>query len=310
MNSRTGIVMEIKYRKACIMTPDGEFTEVKIGNTIPSIGSTYTGVIEKKLPFYKYVAAAACLVLFTSIGSGAYAYYTPTTSVVVSINPALELKLNRWNKIIKTIALNEDGNKLANSIDIENKDIDTGLSMILEEAEREHFINENDAKEQKISLNITSSKDISLALPKFEEKASSKKLNVKIDYSKGNAKDGIIKNGKKLEKDIEDTTNKENEGKKTDSDSKSLPEVNPDKKDKTKPDNSSKNNTDNKINNSNKNKETDNNNSGNTKEKETMSNNANSNKSSESPKDKSEKDDKSNNSNSNKYKDAKGNKDK
>lgn len=204
MNSKTGIVMEIKNKKACIMTSDGQFIEVKINDTLPSIGSTYTGQVYRKPNFYKYIASAACLVFFTSIGGAAYAYYTPTTSVVVDINPSLELKLNRWNKIIKTIPLNETGAQLASSIDIKNKDIDTGLTIILDEAEKEHFINEDNTKEeQHFSLNVTSSKDTSLALPKLQEKADSKKIDIKIDYSKNNAKNDIIKNGKEFKKEDE-----------------------------------------------------------------------------------------------------------
>lgn len=312
MNSRTGIVVEIKHKKACIMTPDGEFTEVKIGGAIPTIGSTYTGITYKKLPFHKYIAAAACLVLFTSIGSGAYAYYTPTASVVVNINPALELKLNRWHKIIKTIALNEDGSQLANSIDIKNKDIDTGLTMILEEAERENFINKDETEEEpRVSLNITSSKDISLALPKFEEKASSKKLDVQIDYSKENAKDDIIKNGNKVEKDTENNSKK---SKKTDSNSKSsLPKVKNDNKandnknnsDKANPkDSTPKKNSDKDLNNSNKN----NKNTSTTKEKtnKTINNKKNSNLNSQPSKGKSKKsNNKTNNSKSNKNENTK-----
>ncbi len=196
--------MEIKNKRAFLMTPNGEFVDVTINDTLPSIGSTYTGQIYKRPNFYKYIASAACLAFFTSIGGAAYAYYTPTTSVVVDINPSLELKLNRWNKIIKTIPLNKTGEQLASSIDIKNKDIDTGLTIILDEAEKEHFINEDNLKEEQyISLSVTSSKDTSLNLPKLQEKAGSKKIDIKIDYSKNNAKNDIIKNGKELEKEQE-----------------------------------------------------------------------------------------------------------
>lgn len=217
MINKTGLVMEINKKSAYIMTPNGEFAEVKITAAAPSIGSTYTGPIYTKYNTFKYVAAAACLIFFTSIGGGAYAYYTPTTSVVVDINPSLELKLNRWNRIIKTIPLNHEGEQLANSLNIKNKDIDTGLTMLLDEAEKESFIlTPNGNEEQSISLNVTSSKDVTLSLPKFEEKTDSKKIDVKIDYSKEDISDGIINNGKDSIK--QDKSNSDSKVKESNSD--------------------------------------------------------------------------------------------
>lgn len=210
MPNKTGIVLEIKNKKACILTSEGEFAKVKIIGDSPLIGSTYTGLLESKLPFHKYIAAAACFILFISLGSTAYAYYTPTTSIVVDINPALELKVNKWNRIIKTAALNKDGEQMLASLNIKNKTLDEGLSMIVEEAENENFINESNKDNVNISLSITpldktskttetnkpsgdspkkSSEDKTprdgseklLDLPKFESKLKEKNLNAEIN---------------------------------------------------------------------------------------------------------------------------------
>lgn len=211
MNSKTGIVLEIKNRKACIMTPSGEFAEVKILGDSPAIGSTYSGAIAPKLPLFKYVAAAACFILFVTTGSTAYAYYTPVSSVVVDINPSLELKVNKWNRIIKASALNEDGEKMLDSLSIKNKTIDDGLSMILEEAEKENFINPSNKADLNVSLSIKpidkASKDKetigdspenSISLPKFESKLKEKNLsgeiNNKVINSNKNTDTNIPKN--------------------------------------------------------------------------------------------------------------------
>ena len=48
--------------------------------------------------------------MFIFISSAfAYAYYTPVTTVVLSINPSISIEANRWNKIISSKALNSDG---------------------------------------------------------------------------------------------------------------------------------------------------------------------------------------------------------
>lgn len=193
------------------MTPSGEFAEVKILGDSPTIGSTYTGALEQKLPLFKYIAAAACFILFITTGSTAYAYYTPVASIVVDINPSLELKVNKWNRIIKAAALNEDGQKMLDSLSIKNKTIDDGLSMILEEAEKENFINPSNKTDINVSLSIKTldkasknketigdSPENSISLPKFESKLKEKNLsgeiNNKVINSDKNTDTNIPKN--------------------------------------------------------------------------------------------------------------------
>lgn len=193
MADKTGIVMEIKNKKACIMTPGGEFLEVKIKGTVPAIGSAYTSSQVNKIPFYKYAAVAASLVVFISTGGIAYAYYTPTTSV--TLDTSLELKLNRWNKIIKTSPLNKTGEKLLNSLNVKNKNINDGLNLLIEKYEN---------KQGKISLDITSEKNKDLDLSNFKDSSKEKKLDVQINYNKSNStkphKTDIIEdNGKKVD---------------------------------------------------------------------------------------------------------------
>ncbi|KYH29652.1 MULTISPECIES: anti-sigma factor domain-containing protein [Clostridium] len=191
MLDKTGIVMEIKNKKARILTPSGEFVEVKINGSIPTIGSVYTGTQIRKIPFYKYAAAAACLIISISTGGAAYAYYTPTASI--TLNTDLELKLNRWNKIIKALPLNENGKELLSSMNLENRDVNDGLGLIMEKSEQNGL---------EISLDITSKEDKLVDLSKFKDSSKKKKLDVKINYNKSNsttsAKSGIIKSDKKI----------------------------------------------------------------------------------------------------------------
>ncbi|MFU0825748.1 anti-sigma factor domain-containing protein [Clostridium sp.] len=176
MFDKTGIVMEIKNKKARILTPSGEFAEVKIKGTVPAIGSTYTGTQTMKIPFYKYAAAAACLIISVSTGGAAYAYYTPTASV--TLNTDLELKLNRWNKIIKALPLNENGKELLSSMDLENRNVNDGLCLIIEKSE---------PNVSKISLDITSKKDKPVDLSSFKDSSKEKKLDVQINYNKSSS---------------------------------------------------------------------------------------------------------------------------
>lgn len=178
MSKKCGIVMEVKNRTACLLTSNGEFVQVKINKNLPSIGSSYTGEETTKFSLNKFVAAAACLILSLSICGGAYAYYTPVASVLVKINPSLELKINRWNKILSATSLNSEGKHILDSIKIKNKSINDGLNIILDQAEKQNFINKE--KNSTISLCINSNKDIDLKIAELKSTVKNKNFNLQI----------------------------------------------------------------------------------------------------------------------------------
>ncbi|MCY6370201.1 anti-sigma factor domain-containing protein [Clostridium ganghwense] len=216
MNNKTGIVMELKNKTACILTNDGEFVEIRIQGKSPSIGSTYSGPTSSKLPLYRYAAIAACLIFFISFGGAAYAYYTPVASIIVKINPSIELKINKWNRIIEALPLNDDGKDILNSVTIKNKAVDEGLNILLDEADKEHFINKTQDN-QKISLDVTSDKNLNLNIDDFENKVKNSNLQLEVKYAKNNTTNGnkadIIKSkinkGKVKDKSKESKTTKD-----------------------------------------------------------------------------------------------------
>jgi hypothetical protein len=185
MNS-TGIVMQIEKRYAFIMTNSGEFLKIKIGKQLPNVGQVYTGQVAKETPFFKYASAAASLLLVLLSGTASYAYYTPTASVVVDINPSIELKVNRWDRILKTVPLNSDGEKVLSSLDIKNKALSDGLDMIVEEAKKDNFINDSYIKSGKIiTVSVKDNKlDKEPDLSGFEDHTKKSNLKVKIIKNK------------------------------------------------------------------------------------------------------------------------------
>jgi len=193
--TKTGIVLQLEKNKAILMTATGEFVKVKITSKAPKAGETYTGKIYKKNNLMKYATAVACLLLIFLSGSGAYAYYSPVSTVQVSINPSMELKLNRFNRIIKYVPLNKDGEVLLSHLNIKNITIENGLYKIVEEAKKENFINDNYIKAGKIiSISITSGdKRKSLKLSKFEKYMADNKLNLNL---KSNGKETKLDHGK------------------------------------------------------------------------------------------------------------------
>lgn len=188
MKRSSGMVMQLKGQHAFIMTNTGEFLKLKLNKNSPKIGEIYTGEVVQDTPFYKYALTAATLAFLVLFGSTAYAYYTPVASVVVNINPSIKLDLNKWNKIIKSTALNDDGKKVLSELKVKNKSLDDGLNSIVDQAKKDNFINVEYIESGKtITIDINSSKQIKdFNLSKFENNIKSGNINLKITTSENN----------------------------------------------------------------------------------------------------------------------------
>lgn len=87
-------------------------------------------------------AAVACfaLILFARF----MLYFTPTARICIDINPSLELGINRFNKVVSVEPLNDDGKKLAESLDIKFVGYDEALQKILENKSIEAMLSDNE----------------------------------------------------------------------------------------------------------------------------------------------------------------------
>jgi hypothetical protein len=180
--NRSGIVMEVKNTKVALMTSGGEFINVKYRGMRPEIGQIFEGEQISTVPFYKYSLTAASIILLMFFGNLAYAYNTPVASIMVKINPNIELKINKWDKIIKTTPLNKDGKSVLSSLKLRNKSLDEGLDLIVEEAKKENFINQdyiNSGEEITISIKDKRGNKI-IDISKFINNAAKKKLKVRV----------------------------------------------------------------------------------------------------------------------------------
>lgn len=198
--NKTGIVISVLSRKAGIMTDRGEFVYIKLRKVLPKVGEIHTGELCRKTAFvYKYMVTAASLMFICISSVVAHAYYTPVTTLVLSINPSISIEANRWNKIIGSKALNSDGSLILNNVMLNNKSIDDGLELLVKEAEAENFINDKYVNDKKIiNVHINSNKNISIDVSSFKGIIDSNKLNIIINVSSENNKSiDIIVNNKK-----------------------------------------------------------------------------------------------------------------
>ena len=74
----------------------------------------------------------ACLALVVALlGGGGWLWFTPTASVSVDINPSLELRLNRFSRVVAVEGANADGQALAQELDLRFLDCAAALEAIL-----------------------------------------------------------------------------------------------------------------------------------------------------------------------------------
>ena len=82
-------------------------------------------------PVFRHaVSIAAGLVLLFFIG-GSWIFMTPTAYISIDINPSLELGINRFDRIISVEGYNEDGDNLAESLNITFMNYNDALAEIL-----------------------------------------------------------------------------------------------------------------------------------------------------------------------------------
>ncbi len=96
----------------------------------------------RSLSAARLVPAAACFLLLTL---GGYRYYFAPTSVIsIDINPSLELWVNRYDKVVSVKEYNDDGNKLANSLDIRFMGYAEALDQILASDEIKGYLSQDE----------------------------------------------------------------------------------------------------------------------------------------------------------------------
>lgn len=172
--------MKTEKSAVTIMCPSGKFYRVRAIGKLPEIGEDFTGkVLNKKIHYNKFIAAA-CL-CFMLIGSSAYAYCAPAATILVNINPSIEIKTNIFGKIVACKALNDDGSKVLKDINIKNKSLVDGLNSILDQSKIDNFIDDNYIETGKtIRIEVSTKNNKQVDLSGFEKYLSNNNLNADI----------------------------------------------------------------------------------------------------------------------------------
>ncbi|AUM95737.1 TPA: anti-sigma factor domain-containing protein [Clostridium botulinum] len=199
--NKKGIVMEIHKNNVGILTSSGEFIYVANSTVSPNLGEIYESEeIKLKSSAYKNIKkfslmAASFLIIFIC-SIFIKTYNAPVSSVTIKINPSIRLQANRWNKVINVTPLNKDGTNLLKNLNLKNKSLEKGIDLILEEAKKENYIN-NDYKNSSKAISINFTGDTSsLNLSNIENNLKNLKVKynikspqgIKTNYNKDNIK--------------------------------------------------------------------------------------------------------------------------
>lgn len=99
----------------------------------------YSRKAEPRPVFRQATALAAGLILLFFIG-GSWIFMTPTAYISIDINPSLELGINRFNRIVSVEGYNDDGDNLAESLNITFMNYNDALDEIISNQSIEDYL--------------------------------------------------------------------------------------------------------------------------------------------------------------------------
>lgn len=121
-----GVVVRSLKKSAYILTSMGEFIKIKTDSRV-NIGEVAEGKEKKLLKHYKlYISILLFFIII--IGSGIVIEYRRTQSIIViETSSNIVMRVNKFNKVIYAYSPTEKGDKLIESVNMLNKDIDQAM---------------------------------------------------------------------------------------------------------------------------------------------------------------------------------------
>lgn len=106
--------------------------------------------VSVRQPYGKYAAVSVVCGLVFFVG-GAWLYLSPTAQISIDINPSVELGVNRFDKVVSVKGLNEDGRRLAETLDIRFADYEEAVEQVMENDSIAKLLKENEV----ITITVT-----------------------------------------------------------------------------------------------------------------------------------------------------------
>ncbi len=138
-----GIVVDIKNQDSVVMTEDGQFTKMK--NNQYEIGQSIVLKEQKaRINISRFAATVASIAAAMMICTiGAAAYYIPTDYVSLDVNPSIEYAVNRFDRILKAEAINDDGEEILATLHLSNMKLEDAVLETLNQLILEGYLTDD-----------------------------------------------------------------------------------------------------------------------------------------------------------------------
>ncbi len=120
-----GIVVESNHKNSIILTDDGLFSKVK--NRGYEAGQTIDIKMNQKKISKMIIGVASLAAVLVICTIGSFAYYTPTDYVSLDVNPSVEYTVNRFDRILDVTAVNDDGEEILSSLNLNHMMIEDAV---------------------------------------------------------------------------------------------------------------------------------------------------------------------------------------
>lgn len=133
-----GIVLETNKNEAAVLYEDGTVSKIK--NRHYEKGQVVN--MNKKFKLIAKTGSIAAALAISAVTG--FAYTAPATYVSLDVNPSIEYKLNSFDRVISVVAVNDDGEKIVNELDLKNDKIAKAVSKTIDKLKKEGYLTEDE----------------------------------------------------------------------------------------------------------------------------------------------------------------------
>lgn len=138
-----GTVAEIKDGYVAVLKEDGTITKIKDNNFM--IGDVLKVKEKEERKNKRITSMVAMVVMFAMLFSGAaYAYNSTSYYVSLDVNPGVVMKVNRFERVIDTEAVNEEAEELLKDLKLKNKEVEEAVTLVVDRATGLKYIEDKD----------------------------------------------------------------------------------------------------------------------------------------------------------------------
>jgi hypothetical protein len=167
-----GIIVAKNSESSVLLLSDGTFKTVKTleGFEVGMVLMVNDAQRPRSYYWKKIASMAASVIVVAFIGLGTFLWSTPAQFINIDINPSVELSVNYFDRIISVNPMNEDGQKLVESVSVQACRYESGIELVISTAQEMGYL--NDEEDVLISISSSDQKRVEKAKNDIIEKVS------------------------------------------------------------------------------------------------------------------------------------------